>query len=267
MPPRYKAIKPLPILFAHRGGFIFSGGSEESSGSQKLRENSLAAFERTLKLKDRDENPIAAWGIESDAWLTLDKRAVLSHNKKISRKHFWGRLFKLNISRSSYSQLPSEILSLEQLYEALGTDFEFSLDIKDSNAIQSVISAAQKTNGAFEKLWICSPDFELLCSWRQRWPGLHLIHSTKLSRLKKGAESHLRDLSEAKIDGFNLHHSEYSPGLVSLIHRFGTFAFGWGTLQMREIVEALDMGLDAVYGDSPALLLAGRNAVYAPAEP
>ncbi len=263
MPPRYKALNALPVLFAHRGGTIAGRKNTEFASSEKLADNSLQAFQRTLGLLDNAEKSIKAWGVESDAWLTEDHKVVLSHKHKIPRRHFLGKLFKLNIKKTDSSQLPPDILSLDEFYRVLGADFEFSLDVKDSKAIQNIISAAKKTDGAFERLWICSPNFKDLCSWRKQWPDAQLIHSTKLSRLGKSIESHLRELSEAKINGINLHYSEYSAGLVSLVHRFQILAFGWDTQKIREIIKVLDMGLDAIYGDNPELLLAGRNEVYA----
>ena len=51
------------------------------------------------------------------------------------------------------------------------------------------------------------------------------------------------------IDVVNLHHSDWTGGLIAMVHRFGLCAFGWDAQHERVLTELLDAGIDAVYSD------------------
>ena len=63
-------------------------------------------------------------------------------------------------------------------------------------------------------------------------------------------------MSEAGIDAINLHHTEWTAGLVSLFHRFGVHAFAWDAQEARQIRAVLAMDIDAVYCDRPDRMVA-----------
>jgi glycerophosphoryl diester phosphodiesterase len=48
----------------------------------------------------------------------------------------------------------------------------------------------------------------------------------------------------------NLHHSEWTAGLVALFHRFDVRAFAWDAQQVRHLRAMLQIDVDAVYCDS-----------------
>jgi glycerophosphoryl diester phosphodiesterase len=50
-------------------------------------------------------------------------------------------------------------------------------------------------------------------------------------------------------DAINLHHSDWSAGLVTLFHRFGILAFGWDAQHERVLDGLLGMGIDGLYSD------------------
>ena len=56
-------------------------------------------------------------------------------------------------------------------------------------------------------------------------------------------------LAENGIDALNMHISDWSGGLVTLVHRFNVFAFGWDAQFAPVLTSALRMGLDGVYSD------------------
>ena len=58
------------------------------------------------------------------------------------------------------------------------------------------------------------------------------------------------------IDAINLHHTEWTAGLVSLFHRFDLRAFAWDTQEVRHIRAVLAMGIDAIYCDRPDRMVA-----------
>jgi glycerophosphoryl diester phosphodiesterase len=57
------------------------------------------------------------------------------------------------------------------------------------------------------------------------------------------------DLAAEGLDGLNLHPSEWTKGLVTLVHRFGLAAFAWDTQETRHILAVLRMGIDGLYCD------------------
>jgi glycerophosphoryl diester phosphodiesterase len=78
---------------------------------------------------------------------------------------------------------------------------------------------------------------------------VRLVDSTKLDRIKEGAERRMATLAAEGIDGINLFHTEWTGGLSTLAHRFGRTAFGWGIEYPRHFQSAYRMGLDGVYSD------------------
>ena len=59
------------------------------------------------------------------------------------------------------------------------------------------------------------PDLDVLAQWRERSPGVRLVHSTRLSVVGK-PEPHAARLRELHIDAVNLHHADWSGGMVAL---------------------------------------------------
>ena len=47
----------------------------------------------------------------------------------------------------------------------------------------------------------------------------------------------------------NMHHTDWTKGLVSLFHRFDVAAFAWDVQETRYLRDALQMEIDAVYCD------------------
>lgn len=236
----------LPILFAHRGG--------RAHGA----ENSLATFHKSLR-KGID-------GLESDARLTADKACVLAHDPA-----YWHNGIRRKIATKTLSQLPGSLVSLASLYEALGCDFELSLDIKTQGKWASAKDLATETaqatvecaaaveqqagEPAVSRLWLCHFDWELLASWRQLWPEVKLVNSVRLDHLKKGPERRAAQLADAGINALNMPHTDWTKGFTTLVHRFSVLAFGWDAHLERVIAELLSYGIDGIYGDNVDLLL------------
>jgi len=47
----------------------------------------------------------------------------------------------------------------------------------------------------------------------------------------------------------NMHQSEWTPGLVTLFHRFKVKVFAWDVQEVRHLRAMLALGVDAVYCD------------------
>jgi glycerophosphoryl diester phosphodiesterase len=225
VPTRLPSLRRPPIAFAHRGARAHAP------------ENTIEAFELALRL--------GATGLESDAWLTSDGRAVLDHDGVVG-----GRLRRHPIGQTPRSELPAHIPELDQLYETCGTAFELSLDLKDEAVAGAVVASAEAAGaGTVERLWLCHPDLETLVGWRQMWPQVRLVHSTSKGHLRGGSERHAATLAEHGIDAVNLHQSEWSGGLTTLYHRFERLSFAWDVQFEPLMHELIDSGIDALYSD------------------
>ena len=240
VPTRLPSLRRPPIAFAHRGARAHAP------------ENTVEAFQLALRL--------GATGIESDAWLTADGRAVLDHDGLVG-----GRLRRRSIAEVARADLPDHIPELAELYASCGTDFELSLDLKDAAVAEAVVAAAEEAGaGAAGRLWLCHPRLEVLEEWRTRWPQVHLVHSTTLRRLEGTSERHAANLADAGVDVVNLHHSEWTGGLIALYHRFERLAFGWDVQFDHLLDELFDAGIDALYSDHTDRMVSALGRSQAP---
>jgi glycerophosphoryl diester phosphodiesterase len=225
VPTRLPSLRRPPIGFAHRGA------------RANAPENTLEAFTLAVRL--------GASGLESDVWITRDGEAVLDHDGVVRRG-----LRKHPIAELDRADLPEHIPTLADLYAAVGTDLEISLDVKDPAAFERTIEVARAAgDGALGRLWLCHHRWEQVAAWRQQCAEVRLVDSTVLRRMPEGAEQRAAALADAGIDAVNLHHSEWTGGLTALFHRFEVHCFGWDAQHARILDHLIDAGLDAVYSD------------------
>lgn len=85
---------------------------------------------------------------------------------------------------------------------------------------------------------------------------VHAVHSTRRERIDGSLERHAADLGAAGVAAMNMHHTDWTAGLVSLFHRFGVRAFAWDAQEVRHLRAVLRMGVDAVYCDHPERMVA-----------
>lgn len=228
MPQRLPSLFYPPIGFAHRGARAHAP------------ENTLEAFELALRL--------GSTGLESDVWITADGVPVLDHDGVVGSL-LRGRR-RRSIAAYRREELPPHIPALSDLYEACGTEFHLSLDVKDPDAIHGVLGAARAAGGrASSRLWLCHPDLDVVASWRELDDEVRLVNSTRLARIAEGPEMRAAALAERDIDAMNMHHTDWSGGLVTLFHRFDRFALGWDAQFERVVAELVDMGIDGVFSD------------------
>ncbi|HUW01043.1 MAG TPA: glycerophosphodiester phosphodiesterase [Acidimicrobiales bacterium] len=229
--PREAPLRP-PIGFAHRGA------------RADAPENTLEAFELAIRLGAR--------GLESDVWLTADGHAVLDHDGLV------GPLMRRRrIDQLTLAELPEHIPTLDQLYETCGTDFDLSLDVKDPAAFDRTLAIARAGGDTVvSRLWLCHHDWTQISEWRRRDESVRLVDSTRVKLMKEGPERRAAQLSDAGIDTVNLHHSDVSAGLVALFHRFDRYVFGWDAQHARVLRALVDMGVDGLYSDHVARMVA-----------
>lgn len=222
---RLPSLLDPPIAFAHRGARAHAP------------ENTIEAFQLALRL--------GATGLESDVWITVDGHVVLDHDGDVGRR--WRRRPIATVRRAD---LPPHIPTLSELVGECGTGYHLSLDLKDPAAGRAVITLlAADAPELLSRLWLCHPSHEFLAGLVPEAGPVNLVESTRLHRIKEGPERRAATLAEIGLRGINLHHSDWTGGLVTLFHRFELTAFGWD-LQFEHLLRpALRMGLDAVYSD------------------
>jgi glycerophosphoryl diester phosphodiesterase len=195
MQQRLPSLLEHPIAFAHRGG------------KAHAPENTIEAFTLGLKL--------GATGIESDVWLTSDGIPVLDHDGSV--RH---RFSKRPIGELRRAQLPSFIPTLAELFEACGTNFHLSLDLKGPDVGLRVLDVVHEAAAdLLPRLWLCEPNWQSLLPLRSRLDGAKLVDSTR------------------------------NGGLVTLFHRFEVCCIAWD-LQFEHVLRPMfRMGIDGVHSD------------------
>ncbi len=226
MQQRLPSLLDPPITFAHRGARAHAP------------ENTIESFTLALKL--------GASGLESDVWITEDGQVVLDHDGEVRR----GRFRKQPISELRRADLPDYIPTLHELFEACGTDYHLSLDLKAPESGAAVIELVRETApDLLPRLWLCHHDVDELVELRPLDDAVKLVDSTRLHRIEEGPERRAARLAELGIDGINMRKADWNGGLVTLFHRFERTAFSWD-LQFDHVLRpALRMGIDAVYSD------------------
>jgi len=220
-----------PITFAHRGA------------SADAPENTIAAFRLALELGAR--------GLESDARLSGDGEVVLMHGG-VARQG-WRRKRVVSTPAAELARL--DVPRLADVYAELGADYELSLDVYDPGAGRSILDVAAAAGGT-RRLWLCSAKLALLESLGTISPDAHLVHSIRRRSIDVPLERHAARLAEAGVEVVNMHRSDWTAGLVGLFHRFGVQAFGWDVQEVRHLREMMAMGVDAVYSDHVARMVA-----------
>ena len=130
------------ITFAHRGGMAHAP------------ENTLAAFRKGVAL--------GAGGLESDVWLCADGQPVLIHDE-VS----WRGFHRVDVARLTPAQLERfHVPRLADLFEAVGSDFELSLDLKDPASAAPTVEVIRRY-GVPERSWLCVGSMKLLRQLRE----------------------------------------------------------------------------------------------------
>jgi glycerophosphoryl diester phosphodiesterase len=226
MQQRLPSLLQPPIAFAHRGA------------KAHAPENTLEAFALALKL--------GATGLESDVWLTSDGIAVLEHDGLVKQ----GRK-RRPIADVTRADLPAHIPSLGDLLTAnAGQACALSLDLKGPDTGAVVVETLRAiAPERLANLWLCHPNRTELAGLRGLAPEVKLVHSTRLGAIKEGPEREASILRELGIDGINLHHTEWTGGLMALFHRFDRTCFAWDLQHDYLLSKLLRMGADGIYSD------------------
>ena len=109
------------------------------------------------------------------------------------------------------------------------------------HAAEGLVAVA-RAHDALERLWVCSPDVELLRDAARRDAGEARALRPAEPRSARRWNATRSTSPSAGIDAMNLHHTEWTAGLVSLFHRFDVRAFAWDTQEVRHIRAVLADG-------------------------
>jgi glycerophosphoryl diester phosphodiesterase len=212
------------MTFAHRGGCAHAP------------ENTLRAFRLGLEL--------GAAGLESDVWVSADGHPVLVHDDR-----FWRGLRRVDVRRSTATELARyDIPRLEDLYGALGNDFELSLDLKDPSSVGPILDVVRR-DGVPRRTWLCVNSLHLAGQLQEHAPELRIVHSRRRDKIGAELERHAARLADLGVDAMNMHHTDWTAGVVTLFHRFDVRAFAWDVQHVRTIRTLLEYGIDALYCD------------------
>ena len=224
MQQRLPSLRESPLAFAHRGARAHAA------------ENTIDAFLLALKL--------GANGIETDAWVTNDGHVVLDHDGVVRQG-----VRRRPIGSVDRSSLGPHIPSFEEMLSHIGHDVHISIDVKDINAAQGILDVVDRCGFPSDHVWLCHCEFESVLRLRDQFPQAKVVDSTRLSKIPEGPEVRAAKLAAHGIDALNMHFTDWNGGLVTMVHRFGVYAFGWDVQFPAALTTAFRMGLDGVYSD------------------
>ncbi len=222
------------IGFAHRGA------------SADARENTLEAFALALAH--------GATGLESDVWLTADRVPVLDHDGVTPD----GVPFR-ELARAA---LPAHVPSLPDLYAACGADYALSLDVKDADAAPAVVETARAA-GAAGQLWLCHWSWRVVSSWRALDARVRLVDSTRTRLMRTPPDERAERMVALGIDALNLHWSDWTEALAAVFRARGRRILAWDTQDVASLRRMLALGVDAVFSDHVARMMAEIRAAPA----
>lgn len=188
-------------------------------------ENSLEAFSGALAA--------GVCALESDVWLDAHGTPVLHHGPPAKQD--------------------GPCLSLAGLFEACGTAFDLSLDLKGPGTAGATLAVARAAGFDLRRLWLCGPGGSS-AAWRSLDGDVRLVSDLSWTQAVLRPEPALRRFAELGLDAVNLRHGRWTPGLVRRVHEHGLLAFAWDVQHSWTIRWAVRRGVDAVYSDHVRLL-------------
>ena len=224
-------------IFAHRG-----------AARSRREENTVVAFRRALA---------AGCQLETDGRISDDGMAVLVHDSLVYR--FPPRRYPLvrRVHQIRAAQLARfGIPTIDDLYGALGADFQLSIDLKVADVGPLLIAAAERF-GAAERLWLVSDRLDVLNRLRAISPEVRLVHESRAGTFGDGRD-HSDRLAAASITAQNTALDGWTDAAVAYSHACGVGAFGSLVNDRAGFDRAASLGLDALYTDR--LDLAGAVA-------
>ena len=130
------------------------------------------------------------------------------------------------------------IPTLLELLEHCGSDFSLSLDLKDPESAAMIVEVIGAVDDSLlERTWLCEASLTRVIELRRLFGDnpIRLLQTTRLDRIKGTPERRAEYLARHRIDGINLHRTDWSGGLAALFHRFDLCTFGWDMQHEHEL--------------------------------
>lgn len=216
---------PLVLGFAHRGA------------RANAPENTLEAFVLARRM--------GATALETDVWITRDGVAVVDHDGvgTDSRR-------RTPIHDLECRQLAPHVPTLGQLLDAVGTNVDLSIDVKDAEAAAETLRVIERADQSMlRRTWLCHPDPTLLAEWRKCSPDVQLVASIKRRQLHLDHRRSPTALAQIGVDVVNLRGRTWSPSVVRRCHEAGLLAFAWDVQCPGRMRVLMSWGIDGIYSD------------------
>jgi glycerophosphoryl diester phosphodiesterase len=206
--------------FAHRGG---AHGPD----------NALATFADALAR--------GATGLETDAWISLDGVVVLDHDGVA------GPPGRQPIAEVGRHELPAHMATLEELYEACGSDFELAIDVKTQVVASGIVATAQ-ARGDVNRLWLVAPEAAHLAELDLG--GAHRAVTIRGNVLRsRRRRTVLGHAHETGVEAINARWIWWNRDIVAEVHASGMLAFGYDAQRSGSLNRCVRIGLDGVFSD------------------
>lgn len=249
------------LTAAETDGFLCNGVTAHRGNSAESPENTLTAFRSAIALG-------ADW-IELDVYPTRDGRLVISHDKRTGRV---GDV-DLLVSESTYQQLQAVDVAALFRRERGQSVAEYPPQRMPllEDALKLVMSQ-RKTRVSIHPKAKCVAEIVALVRklGAQRWVGFNdgkLETVAEVKRLApelpvcwdRGPNDAADDLAVARQHGFEaivLHYTTATPQRIAAIKQAGFAAGAWTVNDRCTMRRLLDLGVERIYTDFPAALLA-----------
>jgi glycerophosphoryl diester phosphodiesterase len=222
----------MRYAFAHRGG--------RGHGP----DNTIATFAKALAE--------GATALETDAWVTADGIVVLDHDGL----HRAGSPDQQSITEIARDELAEHIPTLDELYDACGTDYDLAIDVKGDGA-GTAISAVAEKRGVAHRLWLFTPS----TARPTDIGGAHAGVTVRVEELRDARKrsAFLRSLKDEGIEVVNARWQFWSRAAVNDVHELGLLAFAWDVQRSIALWRCKGLGIDGIFSDHVRVLHAARR--------
>jgi len=232
---------PGPIPFAHRGG------------SGERPENTMGAFEHAVSL---------GFGyLETDVHSTADGVLLAFHDSVLDRvTDQRGAVAELPWAVVKKARIASEPIALFEDLLGAWPDVRINVDAKSDASVEPLMAALART-GAHDRVAIASFSTRRLRRIRRLAAGrvCTAMAPSEIARLRAGGYGLPTGRLRAAAAQVPLAHGRLrivDEGFVAAAHRRGLVVHVWTVDSESEMVRLLDLGVDGLMTDEPALLKA-----------